>query len=288
MAILYTLKVTRIHHNGFLSGGIEGPNPVLRALPTIALFLLCHLFFSVIARSATTHAAQSNQHPGILLANSVSLAFSVLCFAILFTGLHKINLCVLVSQRSRFRFGHFAISFFPYLTLIGISTVFLPSDWREGPDLSRGVTWWSMSILLIHTTLLASLEELLFRSYLPKVLSSALNTQWLAILFTSLVFALVHLPGKQMKSTGDWWTMGYLIAIGFFLCLLAEASSGIEFGLGIHTANNFGWLALNGVGLTSGPTTELPDVGPWSIISPFVAIFILIFYSRRKRDEIQI
>jgi len=288
VAIPYPLKALNTYQNDFFLWGLEGPHTGFRALLTIALFLACHLFFSVIAKAAASHSVFLDHLTGRLLENSISTALSILCFAFLFAGFHKSNIRALVSQQLRFRLGHFAVAFSLFLSLIGVNALIFWPDLATSLNLTRSIPGRDLLVLLLHTALLASLEELMFRSYLPKVLSSALRKPWAAILLSSMVFAFVHLPGRKLETTTDGLTVGYLFVIGSLLCLLARASSGIEFGMGLHTANNFGWLALNRLGFTSGQVSDLPSLGPWSIISSFVAIFILILYSQKQREGFRI
>jgi hypothetical protein len=94
--------------------------------------------------------------------------------------------------------------------------------------------------------LVAICEEVLFRGYVQRNLQQSMPG-WLALLLTSLLFALMHAgnPGQQWLALAGIFVGGLLLGINYLY------TGNLWFGIGIH----FGWNAL------MGPVLGLPVSG---------------------------
>jgi len=82
-----------------------------------------------------------------------------------------------------------------------------------------------------------SFEEYLFRGYLMQSLGLLAKNRWFPLLFTSVVFGVMHLSNPEVARLG-YGLLVYYIGTGFFLGIITLMDEGMELGLGFHAANN--------------------------------------------------
>jgi membrane protease YdiL (CAAX protease family) len=102
-----------------------------------------------------------------------------------------------------------------------------------------------LALVLLVVSLGPLVEELLFRGVLLSALLQRWQTGW-AVAISSLMFALVHLPGLQWQ----WFALPDLILLALMLCWLRLRSGSIWPGVLAHGVNNLlavaGWfVAVN-------------------------------------------
>ncbi len=135
--------------------------------------------------------------------------------------------------------------------------------------------------LFIMALLPAIGEELFFRGSLQKALLRMSNKPWLAILLSSLVFALLH---------GTFFKILPIFALGLMLGALYHVTRNLWYNIIIHFFNN----GLAVLAVYYGNRSELlKKLSDDNLIVPiyvaFVSIFIAIaimYFMKRKSDEL--
>ncbi len=138
------------------------------------------------------------------------------------------------------------------------------------------------AVVILTTPLQAAGEEYVFRGYLLQAVGSLFGNRWVAILTTSVVFALAH--GVQNPPLFFDRFMFGLIA-GW----LVTRTGGLEAGIAMHILNNF--LAF-GAAIAFGNLTQsltVSEVSWWNIVltltqSGIYAVLVL-WLARRMRLE---
>ncbi|MEI6866531.1 type II CAAX endopeptidase family protein [Flavicella sp.] len=95
-------------------------------------------------------------------------------------------------------------------------------------------------LLLIGVLLIpiqTSFEEYMFRGYLMQSLAVLAKNRWFPLLFTSIVFGVMHGSNPEVAKLG-YGLMVYYIGTGFFLGIITLMDDGMELSLGFHAANN--------------------------------------------------
>ena len=121
-------------------------------------------------------------------------------------------------------------------------------------------------LLFFAVVILAPLgEEIIFRGFLQQILEKQWKDSTQAVLFTALIFSLVHM--------NPYWFL-QIYVLGVFLGFLAWKTNSIIAPLILHGLNNFIALLLsfsepqnNGFYLWNG------HVAPWVLILAFTSIF---------------
>lgn len=210
-------------------------------------------FWESVQQAATLQAIG----PASLLYLNLTLGSTILvCWAVM-RWLHRMRPRWLTSVTPKMRWGFlFACVGLSVVALVAQVTVaqFLPGA-HEG-DLTQQVNEFTATtavlalIVLLTTPLQAAGEEYVFRGYLMQALGSLFRVRWVALLTTSLLFALAH-GVQNFPLFFDRFMFG-LIA-GF----LVLRTGGLEAGIAMHVLNNF--LAF-GFALTFSDLTETLNV----------------------------
>jgi membrane protease YdiL (CAAX protease family) len=82
-----------------------------------------------------------------------------------------------------------------------------------------------------------SFEEYLFRGYLMQSLGLLAKNRWFPLVFTSVVFGVMHISNPEIAKLG-YGLLVYYVGTGFFLGIITLMDEGMELGLGFHAANN--------------------------------------------------
>jgi uncharacterized protein len=130
----------------------------------------------------------------------------------------------------------------------------------------------SIFVGLLLIPLQTSFEELFFRGYLLQGIGSW--NFWAGVLFSSLLFGLVHGANDEIKEVGAI-ALVYYVGVGLFFALLAVLDRNLEQPLGIHAANNIYAFLLVGYPSSSLPTASIITtttinfplmIGQWLIV----------------------
>lgn len=115
-----------------------------------------------------------------------------------------------------------------------------PADYRYTFQLNKFLPFLLLALLLIPIQ--AMTEELMFRGYLMQGLGLVMKS-WLAVLLSSLLFALPHLANPETWAS-PLMAMLAIFITGAFLALITLRDGTLELAMGVHTANNLAAFLL--------------------------------------------
>src|SRR5690606_7658902 len=142
-----------------------------------------------------------------------------------------------------------------------------------------------LAIILIPMQ--TSFEEYLFRGYLMQGLGIQLRSRLFPLIFTSVMFGLMHIANPEVEKIG-YIALIYYIGTGLFLGVVTLMDDGLELALGFHAANNLitallltsDWSAFQTHSVFKDKSD--PSAG-FDILLPVLIIFpILLFIFSRK------
>jgi hypothetical protein len=142
-----------------------------------------------------------------------------------------------------------------------------------------------IAVLLIP--LQTSFEEYMFRGHMMQGLGLLVRNRWFPLLFTSLLFGLMHLGNPEVDTLGPG-VMIFYIGTGLFLGIITLMDEGLELALGFHAANNLFGALLVTADWTAFQTNSIyrdvsePVLG-WDILVPVFVIFPLLLYFFSKK-----
>jgi len=174
-----------------------------------------------------------------LLLILIPFLFSFIGFWLIIKKLHNSSLVKIATIRKKIDFSRIIFSFFLWGTLI-IFMVLLdyfiyPDDYIWNFKLKEFLIMLPIAFLFIPIQ--TSLEEFIFRGYLMEGFASLLKNSWMPLIFTSLIFGLLHIYNPEVDKLGHGILI-YYIGTGLFLGVLSIMDQGIELSIGFHAANN--------------------------------------------------
>ncbi|EAQ41695.1 CPBP family intramembrane glutamic endopeptidase [Polaribacter sp. MED152] len=182
--------------------------------------------------------------------------------------------------------------FFAFFLWGAVTTAFLMIDYFVSPEnyqwnfnLNKFLVLLVVAVLLIP--LQTSFEEYLFRGYLMQGLGVATKTRWFPLIFTSVVFGVLHIANPEVSKLG-YELLIYYIGTGFFLGILTLMDEGLELALGFHAANNLFTAVLVTADWTVFQTDSVlidmsePALGADVYLPVFVIFPILLFVFAKK------
>jgi len=133
-------------------------------------------------------------------------------------------------------------------------------------------------IAVIFIPLQTSFEEYLFRGYLMQGIGVMAKNKWLPLLFTSVVFGLMHIANPEVDKLGPV-IMVYYIGTGLFLGIITLMDDGLELALGFHAANNLFTALLVTADWTAFQThsilKDLSDPSEMGLAEIFIPVFVV-------------
>ena len=174
-----------------------------------------------------------------LLLILIPFLFSFIGFWLIIKKLHNSSLVKIATIRKKIDFNRIIFSF----VLWGILVIFMvlfdyfiyPEDYKWNFKLKEFLIMLPIAFLFIPIQ--TSLEEFIFRGYLMEGFASLLKNSWMPLIFTSLIFGLLHIYNPEVEKLGHSILI-YYIGTGLFLGILSIMDQGIELSLGFHAANN--------------------------------------------------
>jgi len=142
-------------------------------------------------------------------------------------------------------------------------------------------------IAILFIPIQTSVEEIVFRGYLMQGFGSWLNSRFMALFLTSIVFGSLHLANPEITALGYEFVILY-ITVGFVLGIMTLMDDGLELALGFHAANNLIAALLVTADWTVFQTESIlidisePSLGITDWITPFIVFPILLAVFARK------
>ena len=231
-----------------------------------------------------------------ILGSNTFLFFMLLTFVIalisifIFTKfLHNQSITELTTSRKNIDWKRISFSFILWAL---ISTIFIfldiylsPEDYEFNFNLVPFLTLAVIAILMIP--LQTSMEEYFMRGYMMQGLGVMTKNRWFPLIFTSLLFGLLHIFNPEVEKLG-YGILVFYIGTGLFLGIITLMDDGLELALGFHAANNLTAALLVTADWTAFSVDSLyrdisePVLG-WDVLVPVLVVFpILLFLFSKK------
>ena len=228
----------------------------------------------------------SNTFLFYMLLTFVIALISIFIFA---KFLHKQTLTKLTTARNNVDWKRVSFSFFLW-ALISVIFIFLdiylsPEDYEFNFNLVPFLTLAVVAILMIP--LQTSMEEYFMRGYMMQGLGVMTRNRWFPLVFTSLLFGLLHIFNPEVQKLG-YGILIFYIGTGFFLGIITLMDDGLELALGFHAANNLTAALLVTADWTAFQTDSLyrdisdPVLG-WDVLVPVLVVFPILLYLFSKK-----
>jgi hypothetical protein len=114
-----------------------------------------------------------------------------------------------------------------------------------------------------------------------------LNSRFMALFLTSIVFGSLHLANPEITALGYEFIFLY-ISVGFLLGIMTLMDDGLELAIGFHAANNLIAALLVTADWTVFQTESIliniaePSLGITDFIAPFIIYPIILAVFARK------
>lgn len=290
----------------FIEQAYKGKNEWWRFLLTIIVVFLGWQVIGIIPLFMV--AFNSSDDLGTLIASSEN-AFSDLginsnlyLFAILLTfvfgliallfsikSIHNRSITSLVTSRDKIDWNRTIFGFGLWFLL---SVFFLALDYALFPEhyiINFDPVPFAFLVLVavLFIPLQTSFEELMFRGYLMQGLGIWFKNAAVPLLFTSIVFGLMHSFNPEVEKLG-YAILIYYIGTGFLFGIITLMDEGTELALGMHAANNIVAAVFVTVNWAAFQTDALfKDISEPSLsFTMFIPVFIIyplvILYLSRK------
>ncbi|MBJ7879927.1 CPBP family intramembrane glutamic endopeptidase [Gelidibacter salicanalis] len=204
--------------------------------------------------------------------------------------LHKQSFTSLTTARPKIDWKRFWVIFFFWgilsSSLVLIDYYMSPEDYVFNFNLQPFLILCVIAIILVP--LQTSFEEYLFRGYIMQGLGVVTRYKVVPLIFTSIVFGLLHMANPEVDKLGPI-IMVYYIGTGLFLGIMTLMDDGLELALGFHAANNLFTALLVTADWTAFQThSVLKDIsdpqtaGVTVIIVPVFIMFPIILFILSK------
>jgi len=204
--------------------------------------------------------------------------------------LHKQSIRHLTTSRKKIDWKRIWFAFFFWGIL---SSALILLDYFLAPeDYVYNFEWQRFAILAIIAIILVplqtSFEEYLFRGYLMQGIGVLAKNKWVPLIFTSVVFGMLHIANPEVDKLG-YTIMIYYIGTGLFLGILTLMDEGLELALGFHAANNLFTALLVTANWTAFQTHSIfkdvaePTLGFIDLVLPVFILFPLLLFIFAKK-----
>lgn len=193
--------------------------------------------------------------------------------------MHHQSFTSLVTAREKIDLRRICFSFF--LWGVVSAAMVLLAYWISPDDYLWNFKPLPFLILVLLGVLMipiqTSVEELVFRGYLLQGFGVLFKNRWLPLLFTSVIFGLLHLWNPEIEKLGIH-LLWYYIGTGLFLGVITLMDDGMELALGFHAANNLVTALLVTASWTAFQTESLLiDQGEPSLGEELVLTLVIVY-----------
>lgn len=203
--------------------------------------------------------------------------------------LHDLPIMSILSSRKKFDFERVMYSFMLWGSIVS-AFVFLeyslsPESYEINFKLKEFLILAVIAILFIPIQ--TSVEEIVFRGYLMQGFGHWLNSRFMALFLSSVVFGSLHLANPEITALGYEFIFLY-ITVGFVLGIMTLMDDGLELAVGFHAANNLIAALLVTADWTVFQTESVlidisePSLGISDWLAPFIVYPILLTIFARK------
>lgn len=224
-----------------------------------------------------------------LIESLIPFVFGLIALFIWVKFIHKQTLTSFTSSRNKIDWKRIFFAFF----LWGIITAFFilldykisPENYQWNFDINKFLMLTLVGVLLIP--LQTSFEEYFFRGYLMQGLGIATKNKLFPLIFTSVIFGLLHIANPEVDKLG-YGILVYYVGTGFFLGIITLMDEGLELALGFHAANNLITALLVTANWTVFQTDSIlidlsePKLGADVFVPVFIIFPVLVFIFAKK------
>ncbi|RRQ48790.1 CPBP family intramembrane metalloprotease [Maribacter algicola] len=221
----------------------------------------------------------------------LTFAIGLACLLLYVTFVHKQSVRSLTTSRRKIDWNRILYSFglwaFISLALLFLDIWLAPEDYAFNFNLVPFLILTVISIIFIPIQ--TSMEEYFMRGYMMQGLGILTKNRWFPLVFTSLLFGMLHILNPEVEKLG-YGILVFYIGTGFFLGILTLMDEGLELALGFHAANNLTAALLVTADWTAFQTDSVyrdisdPVLG-WDVLVPVLVIFPLLlwFFSKKYK-----
>ena len=290
----------------FIQRAYEGINDWWAYVLTLAVLIVGWQIIGVIPlvivafREAgdliTLQESAANNFTDLGIDSNLYLVLIISTFAFGLLGLllgvkifHKRTLNSVLTSREKFDWSRvvyiFKVWFFVGIVMLGVSYILKPEEliWNFNMVPFMILVLISFLLLPLQTTM----EEVLFRGYLMQGFGTAFKNTLPALLFTSVIFGLLHGMNPEVDKIGNI-AFVYYIGTGLVMGIMTLMDEGTELAIGFHASNNILAAVLVTTDWTVFQTDALfidisdPSVGLEMFIPVFIIYPLLIILLSKK------
>ncbi len=208
-------------------------------------FFILNLFYvlkgNVPDQSTLTDPSALGVSPVFYLALMIlPFVAGLLTVILMMKPLHLRSFGTVINGGRAVRWKRMILSSLVWLSMSGIYLLITirtdPSNYIINNTSSSLISLALVSFLLIPFQ--AAFEEILFRGYLMQGFAMLTRSRWMAIIITSLFFALMHGLNPEVRAYGFWVMMPQYFLFGLIFAIMSMIDGGIEIAIGAHAANN--------------------------------------------------
>ncbi|MDO5608993.1 MAG: CPBP family intramembrane metalloprotease [Capnocytophaga sp.] len=254
-------------------------------------FMGVNILFMFVVDVDTMMAQQIDTHGEIQY-----LLMMLIPFAVMLGGLflwvkfvHQQPLRALTTTRRKIDWHRIFFSFGLWVAVLllisGINYMLSPENYQWNFQLFPFLGLFFITLVFIP--LQTSFEEYFFRGYLMQAVGIGVGNRWFPLLFTSVMFGLMHIANPEIGKMG-YSLLLYYIGTGLFLGIITLMDEGLELALGFHAANNMLMALLVTANWTAFQTPSLfkdmsEPTAAFDIFLPLLVVFpiILIIFARK-------
>lgn len=221
----------------------------------------------------------------------LTFAIGLACLLLYVKFVHKQSVRTLTTSRRKIDWNRILYSFglwaFISIALLFLDIWLAPEDYAFNFDLVPFLILTVISIIFIPIQ--TSMEEYFMRGYMMQGLGILTKNRWFPLVFTSLLFGMLHILNPEVEKLG-YGILVFYIGTGFFLGILTLMDEGLELALGFHAANNLTAALLVTADWTAFQTDSVyrdisdPVLG-WDVLVPVLVVFPLLlwFFSKKYK-----
>jgi len=203
---------------------------------------------------------------------------------------HRRAVLSVFTSRLRFDWKRYFFSILVFGSIVGLTFLLTGLGNKELHWNFKGSSFWYLMVVsTLFIPFQTACEDVLFRGYLLQGAAKATQKPWLAVLFSALLFGLLHGANPEVQVLGPV-VLIYYILTGVFLTLLTLWDDGLELSMGYHMINNWfaavivtnNWQAFQTDALYLDTTP--PSFG-WENLITLVLIqpLLLVFFARKYK-----
>lgn len=169
----------------------------------------------------------------------LTFAIGLVCLLLYVYYVHRQPFVALTTSRVSIDWKRILFSFVLWGSItsgfIFLEIYLVPEDFQFN---FRWDAFWKMAVVaILLIPIQTSMEEYFIRGYMMQGLGVITKNRWFPLVFTSLLFGLLHIANPEVGKLG-YGIMVFYIGTGLFLGVLTLMDEGLELALGFHAANN--------------------------------------------------